>query len=172
MDSEPSLFLPLIILSILLGTILTWFVCLNRTQVMRIRHRERCKALLKSSAELEARCAKLEAEVEKLSLSEAGALRREAWLDAQLHAERCCTRDKEQLLREIETRILQGFNNEAREILRQNQEARMKNVPELRPSISAQTLREKVATSMQEGTEADRTEAHPDSSKILPQIVP
>ena len=71
MELQPSLFLLLLILGTSLGASLTWFLCHNSHQATRIRHRERTKALLKSSAELEACCAKLEAQVQKLRSSEA-----------------------------------------------------------------------------------------------------
>ena len=95
LDTSLSPLIP--ILATLLGASLTWFFCHNRAQTMRIRHRERCKALLKSAAELEACCAKLESEVELLRLSEAEALRREAGLEARLTAEQQRSGDRERL---------------------------------------------------------------------------
>ena len=163
MELQPWLFLLLLILGTSLGASLTWFLCHNISQATRIRHRERTKALLKSSAELEACCAKLEAQVQKLRSSEAGSLRREVELETLLKAEQRSIVDREQLLRESESRILQGFQSASLRILRASEESESENI---RPAQGASrekgfsedqdanspstTLREKVVSGMLE----------------------
>jgi len=163
MELQPWLFLLLLILGTSLGASLTWFLCHNSSQAMRIRHRERTKALLKSFAELEACCAKLEAQVQKLRCSEAGSLRREVELETLLKAEQRSIVDREQLLRESESRILQGFQSASLRILRASEESESENT---RPAQGASrekgfsedqdanspstTLREKVVSGMLE----------------------
>ncbi len=163
MELQPSLFLLLLILGTSLGASLTWFLCHNSHQATRIRHRERTKALLKSFAELEACCAKLEAQVQKLRSSEAGSLRREVELETLLKAEQRSIVDREQLLRESESRILQGFQSASLRILRASEESESENI---RPAQGASrekgfsedqdanspstTLREKVVSGMLE----------------------
>ncbi len=163
MELQPWLFLLLLILGTSLGASLTWFLCHNSSQATRIRHRERTKALLKSFAELEACCAKLEAQVQKLRSSEAGSLRREVELETLLKAEQRSIVDREQLLRESESRILQGFQSASLRILRASEESESENI---RPAQGASrekgfsedqdanspstTLREKVVSGMLE----------------------
>ena len=127
MELQPWLFLLLLILGTSLGASLTWFLCHNISQATRIRHRERTKALLKSSAELEACCAKLEAQVQKLRSSEAGSLRREVKLETLLQAERRRIADREQLLKESESRILQGFQSASLRILQASEKSESEN---------------------------------------------
>jgi hypothetical protein len=163
MELQPWLFLLLLILGTSLGASLTWFLCHNSSQATRIRHRERTKALLKSFAELEACCAKLEAQAQKLRSSEAGSLRREVELETLLKAEQRSIVDREQLLRESESRILQGFQSASLRILRASEESESENI---RPAQGASrekgfsedqdanspstTLREKVVSGMLE----------------------
>ena len=163
MELQPWLFLLLLILGTSLGASLTWFLCHNSSQATRIRHRERTKALLKSFAELEACCAKLEAQAQKLRSSEAGSLRREVELETLLKAEQRSIVDREQLLRESESRILQGFQSASLRILRASEESESENT---RPAQGASrekgfsedqdanspstTLREKVVSGMLE----------------------
>ena len=167
MELQPSLFLLLLILGTSLGASLTWFLCHNSHQATRIRHRERTKALLKSSAELEACCAKLEAQVQKLRSSEAGSLRREVKLEALLQAEQRRTADREQLLRESESRILQGFQSASLRILQASEESEPENAHPAQEAYKEKdfskdqdtnnpsaTLRENVVSSMLEDSAA------------------
>tara|TARA_B100000674_G_scaffold432248_1_gene389903 strand:- start:381 stop:917 length:537 start_codon:yes stop_codon:yes gene_type:complete len=159
MQLQPWLFTLLLILGSSLGASLTWFLCHISSQTTRIRHRERCKALLKSSVELEACCARLEEEIEKLRCSEAGALRREALLKAEQKS----AVDREQLLRETEFRLLQGFQSASLQILKKSEENGAGNTPTARVKSGnkgvpfdqdadrpAATIREQVASDMHE----------------------
>ena len=186
MELETSLSPLIPILATLLGASLTWFFCHNRAQTMRIRHRERCKALLKSAAELEACCAKLESEVELLRLSEAEALRREAGLEARLTAEQQRSGDRERLLGETEFRILRGFRDASLTILRHRQDEGLKSLhpipesheipekdaSEWHPSGTAARLRDEVASSMLEGPGNDSEPPRSDPSASLTQTKP
>ena len=167
MELPPSLFLLLLILGTSLGASLTWFLCHNSKQATRIRHRERTKALLKSSAELEACCAKLEAQVQKLRSSEAGSLRREVKLETLLQAERRRIADREQLLKESESRILQGFQSASLRILQASEESEPENAHPAQEAYKEKdfsedqdtnnpsaTLRENVVSSMLEDSAA------------------
>ena len=129
---------------------------------MRVRHRERSKALLQSIAELEACCLKLESELEQLRLSRSEALQREAGLEARLNAERLRSEDRERLLGETESRILKGFRDASLTILRRRQQKGLENlnpmpesldvsgtnVSEGGPSAVAARLRDEVASRM------------------------
>lgn len=167
MELQPWLFLLLLILGTSLGASLTWFLCHNISQATRIRHRERTKALLKSSAELEACCAKLEAQVQKLRSSEAGSLRREVKLETLLQAEQRRIADREQLLREFESRILQGFQSASLRILQASEESEPENAHPAQEAYKEKdfsedqdtnnpsaTLRENVVSSMLEDSAA------------------
>ena len=185
MELQPSLFLLLLILGTSLGASLTWFLCHNSKQATRIRHRERTKALLKSSAELEACCAKLEAQVQKLRSSEAGSLRREVKLETLLQAERQRTADREQLLRESESRILQGFQSASLRILQASEVSGAENT---RPAKGASmekgfsedqdannpsaTLRENVVCGMLENSAAVIPAPSQDTLVSLTQVEP
>lgn len=185
MELQPSLFLLLLILGTSLGASLTWFLCHNSKQATRIRHRERTKALLKSSVELEACCAKLEAQVQKLRSSEAGSLRREVKLETLLQAERQRTADREQLLRESESRILQGFQSASLRILQASEVSGAENT---RPAKGASmekgfsedqdannpsaTLRENVVCGMLENSAAVIPAPSQDTLVSLTQVEP
>lgn len=185
MELQPSLFLLLLILGTSLGASLTWFLCHNSKQATRIRHRERTKALLKSSAELEACCAKLEAQVQKLRSSEAGSLRREVKLETLLQAEQQRTADREQLLRESESRILQGFQSASLRILQASEVSGAENT---RPAKGASmeksfsedqdanspsaTLRENVVYGMLENSAAVIPAPSQDTPVSLTQVEP
>ena len=185
MELQPSVFLLLLILGTSLGASLTWFLCHNSKQATRIRHRERTKALLKSSAELEACCAKLEAQVQKLRSSEAGSLRREVKLETLLQAEQQRTADREQLLRESESRILQGFQSASLRILQASEVSGAENT---RPAKGASmekgfsedqdanspsaTLRENVVYGMLENSAAVIPAPSQDTPVSLTQVEP
>ena len=185
MELQPSLFLLLLILGTSLGASLTWFLCHNSKQATRIRHRERTKALLKSSAELDACCAKLEAQVQKLRSSEAGSLRREVKLETLLQAEQQRTADREQLLRESESRILQGFQSASLRILQASEVSGAENT---RPAKGASmekgfsedqdanspsaTLRENVVYGMLENSAAVIPAPSQDTPVSLTQVEP
>ena len=185
MELQPSLFLLLLILGTSLGASQTWFLCHNSKQATRIRHRERTKALLKSSAELEACCAKLEAQVQKLRSSEAGSLRREVKLETLLQAEQQRTADREQLLRESESRILQGFQSASLRILQASEVSGAENT---RPAKGASmekgfsedqdanspsaTLRENVVYGMLENSAAVIPAPSQDTPVSLTQVEP
>ena len=185
MELQPWLFLLLLILGTSLGASLTWFLCHNSHQATRIRHRERTKALLKSSAELEACCAKLEAQVQKLRSSEAGSLRREVKLEALLQAEQRRTADREQLLRESESRILQGFQSASLRILQASEESEPENARPAQGACKAKdfsedqdannpsaTLRENVVSSMLEESAAIIPPPSQDTPVPLTRIEP
>ena len=159
MQLQPWLLTLLLILGSSLGASLTWFLCRISSQATRIRHRERCKALLKSSVELEACCARLEEEIEKLRCSEASALRRETLLKAAQQR----AVDREQLLRETEFRLLQGFRSASLQILKKSEENGFGNTLHARVASEnngfpfdrdtdrpSATIQEKVASDMQD----------------------
>ena len=76
MDLEPWLPQLTGLTGIVIGSVVTWFMCRNRAQALRARSEERAKSAQKSIADLEAGCASLEADVRQLRHSEAAALRR------------------------------------------------------------------------------------------------
>ena len=185
MELQPSLFLLLLILGTSLGASLTWFLCHNSNQATRIRHRERTKALLKSSAELEACCAKLEAQIQKLRSSEAGSLRREVKLETLLQAEQRRIADREQLLRESESRILQGFQSASLRMLQASEESESENTspakaPFRKKAFSedqdannpSATLRENVVSGMLEDSAAVLPAPSQDTPVSLTRIEP
>ena len=121
MNLEPWLPHLLTASGIAIGAVLTWLLCRNRAQAMRKHHAERYRSIRKSLAEMEAGCANLEAELRQLRHSEALALRRQAELEVLSQAEQRGHAEKQQLLKEAETRIARNFKYLSLETLRDTQ---------------------------------------------------
>lgn len=121
MDLEPWLPQLTGLTGIVIGSVVTWFMCRNRAQALRARSEERAKSAQKSIADLEAGCASLEADVRQLRHSEAAALRRQSELEIIAQSQQRGLAEKQQLLRDAEHRIAQNFKALSVETLRDTQ---------------------------------------------------
>ena len=121
MDLEPWLPQLTGLTGIVIGSVVTWFMCRNRAQALRARSEERAKSAQKSIADLEAGCASLEADVRQLRHSEAAALRRQSELEILAQSQQRGLAEKQQLLRDAEHRIAQNFKALSVETLRDTQ---------------------------------------------------
>ena len=123
MDLEPWIPHLVGIATTAIGATLTWFMCHNKSQAIRARHEERDRAARKAIADLEAGCAHLESEMHQLRHSEAVALRRQSELELLAQSQQRGLTEKQQLLKDAESRIAQNFKAMSLETLRDTQRA-------------------------------------------------
>ncbi|MEO1844883.1 MAG: DNA recombination protein RmuC [Akkermansiaceae bacterium] len=106
---------------VIVGAIVTWFVCRSNTQALRARFDERSRTAEKSIADLEAGCANLEAETCQLRHSEAVSLKRQSNLEILVQTQERGLEEKRQLLKEAEYRMSQNFKALSRDALKATQ---------------------------------------------------
>lgn len=106
----------------LLGTLVTWFVCRSKGLALHARYEERSKSSHKAIVDLEAACANLEAEVRQLRHSEATSLKRQSELEVLAQTQRRHIEDKNELLKAAEHRMVQNFRAITSETLKATQE--------------------------------------------------
>ena len=104
-----------------IGAALAWFLCRSKAHTVCARYEERDRAARKSVADLEAGCANLEAEVRQLRHSEAVALRRQSELELLAQTQQRGLVEKQQLLKDAETRMARNFKAMSLETLRDTQ---------------------------------------------------